>query len=97
MLGTLTLLPGLTGGVPSWDSTALDDAFPALVGHLAYGSALGGTYYLLETRANPWWVTRSEAERTRVAARRIQATGSAPALWGLTVMAALVIPVLISG
>lgn len=96
-LGTLTLLPALTGTTPRWDPATIAHAFPALVGHLAYGSALGATYYLLEARANPWWVTRNEAETDRVIAQRRQTLSSAPALWGLTVLIALTIPLLVSG
>jgi len=57
---------------------------------------LGTLYYRLEARANPWWVTRSELEAQHVASRRDQALGSAPALWGLTVLIALTIPVLVT-
>ena len=97
VLGPLTLLPALTGGTPRWDPAAIAIAFPALVGHLAYGAALGATYYLLEARANPWWVTRNQAETDRVLAQRSQTLGSAPALWGLTVLIALTIPLLVAG
>ena len=94
VLGPLTLLPALTGVTPRWDPAAIANAFPALVGLLAYGAALGSTYYLLEARANPWWVTRNQAETDRVLAQRSQTLGSAPALWGLTVLIALTIPLL---
>jgi uncharacterized membrane protein YagU involved in acid resistance len=94
VLGPLTLLPALTGVTPRWDPAAIANAFPALVGLLAYGAALGLTYYLLEARANPWWVTRNQAETDRVLAQRSQTLGSAPALWGLTVLIALTIPLL---
>ena len=97
VLGALTLLPVLSGEAPQWNADALAAAFPSLVGHLAYGAAVGGIYYRLEARANPWWMARSEVEAERVRARRDQTLGSAPALWGLTVLIALTIPVLISG
>lgn len=95
-LGTLTLLPLLTGVTPRWDPATLAGAYPALVGHLAYGAALGATHYLLEARANPWWVSRNDAEARRVAARRSLTLGSAPALWVLTVLVAVTIPLLVS-
>lgn len=97
VLGGLTLLPILTGGTPQWNAAGVEAAFPSLVGHLGYGAALVAVYYRLEARANPWWITRSEIEARRVAALRDQTLGSAPALWGLTVLIALTIPVLISG
>ena len=97
VLGGLTLLPVLAGGEPQWNAAGVAAAFPSLVGHLAYGAALGAVYYQLEARANPWWITRSEFEAERVVALRDQTLGSAPALWGLTALIALTIPVLISG
>ena len=96
MLGPLTLLPALTGATPRFDPATIAVNFPALVGHLAYGAALGGTYYLLEARANPWWLTRNQAESERVLALRDQTLGSAPALWGLTVLIALTVPLLVT-
>jgi uncharacterized membrane protein YagU involved in acid resistance len=96
-LGDLTLLPALTGGVPKFDAATIAAEFPSLVGHLAYGAALGALYYRLEERINPWWFARSEAEAQRVAALRDQTLGAAPALWGFTVLIALTIPIIISG
>ncbi len=97
VLGGLTLLPILSGEAPQWTAAGVAAAFPSLVGHLAYGAALGVVYYRLEARADPWWISRSEVEAARVAAQREQTLGSAPALWGLTVLIALTIPVLIGG
>jgi uncharacterized membrane protein YagU involved in acid resistance len=95
VLGDLTLLPLFTGSSVRWDAGALASGLPSLVGHLAYGAALGAVYFRLEARTNPWWMTRSEAETARVEARRDQTLGSAPALWALTVFVALTVPVLI--
>jgi hypothetical protein len=71
------------------------DAFPSLVGHVAYGAALGVVHHGLEIRENPWWAIRSQVEADRVAARREQALGSAPAIWGFTALVAVVIPLLV--
>ncbi|MFD9740401.1 hypothetical protein [Umezawaea sp. NPDC059074] len=95
VLGNLTLLPLLTGGHVDWSAAGLAAGFPSLVGHLGYGAALGAVYQWLESRANPWWVTRSEAEAARATARREQVLGSAPALWVLTVLIAVTLPVLV--
>ena len=94
VLGDLTLLPALSGGVIRWDASAIAAGFPALVGHLAYGAALGAVYYLLEARTNPWWMTRSEVEAERATTRHEQTLGAAPALWVLVVVIALTIPLL---
>ncbi|SMD22815.1 hypothetical protein [Kibdelosporangium aridum] len=95
ILGNLTLLPVFTGSPVRWDPAALAAGFPSLAGHLAYGAALGAVYYWLESRTNPWWMTRNAAEQARVQGRRQQSLGSAPALWTLTVFIALTVPVLI--
>ncbi|MEV4314760.1 hypothetical protein [Actinocrispum sp. NPDC049592] len=95
VLGNLTLLPVLTGRPVDWSPAALAAGFPSLAGHLAYGAALGVVYHVLEARTNPWWQTRNAAEQTRVDTRRRHTLGSAPALWTLTVLIAVVIPALI--
>ncbi|GAB2817105.1 hypothetical protein GCM10027176_22160 [Actinoallomurus bryophytorum] len=97
VFGALTLLPVLLGQPPRWSAVAIAAAFPGLVGHLAYGGALGAAYAWLEHRENPWWVARSHTEAVRATARREQVLGSAPALWTLTVLIALTIPVLVAG
>jgi hypothetical protein len=97
VFGALTLLPVLLGQPPQWNATAIAAAFPGLVGHLAYGGGLGAVYAWLEHRENPWWVARSHTEAVRATARREQVLGSAPALWTLTVLIALTIPVLVAG
>lgn len=97
VLGGLTLLPLLTTGTPDWSTAGIAAAFPSLVGHLAYGAALGGVYQRLEARVDPWWSARSRVEAERVAVLREQTIGSAPALWAFTVVVALIVPVLIAG
>lgn len=90
LLGALTLLPMLLGGAPLWSAAAAAASFPSLVGHLAYGAALGVAFHRLEARHNPWWVTRTEAQAARARQRREQVLTSAPALW---VLFALVVAV----
>ncbi|MDN3351526.1 hypothetical protein [Actinomadura sp. DC4] len=97
MFGALTLLPVLLGQPPRWNAVAIAAAFPGLVGHLAYGGGLGAAYAWLEHRENPWWVARSHTEAVRATARREQILGAAPALWILTVLIALTVPVLVAG
>jgi uncharacterized membrane protein YagU involved in acid resistance len=95
ILGNDTLLPLFTGGSIDWSAAGLAAGFPSLVGHLAYGAALGAVYHRLETRANPWWQTRGKADAERTVARREQIRGAAPAMWVFTVLIALIIPVLV--
>ena len=95
VLGNDTLLPLFTGGSIDWSAAGLAAGFPSLVGHLGYGAALGAVYHRLETRANPWWLTRSKVDAERTVARREQIRGAAPAMWVFTVLIALIIPVLV--
>ncbi len=95
VLGPLTLTPMLLGGRPQWTVQAAAGLFPYLIGHLAYGAGLGVAFHALEARQNPWWIPRTRAEAARVARHREQLRTSAPALWALIVMIALVIPVLL--
>ncbi|WP_454854997.1 hypothetical protein [Promicromonospora soli] len=97
VLGDLTLLPALTGAPIAWDAATLAAEFPSLVGHIAYGAALGAVYYRLEAGINPWWMTRSDIEAARVTARREQVLSAAPAVWVLTVVIALTLPILLDG
>lgn len=95
VLGDLTLLPALDGQPVRWDAASIAGQFPSLVGHLAYGAALGAVYYWLEARTNPWWMTRNTAETDRATKRKDQALGAAPALWVIIIVIALTLPVLV--
>ncbi|HTI20338.1 MAG TPA: hypothetical protein VL652_05055 [Kutzneria sp.] len=94
-LGNLTLLPLFTGAPVDWSAAGIAAGFPSLVGHLAYGAALGAVYHRLERRANPWWQTRSKVVAEQTVARRDQIRGAAPAMWVFTVLIALIIPILV--
>ncbi len=95
LLGPLTLLPILLGAPPQWTLAAAAATFPSLVGHLAYGAALGVAFYRLEARYSPWWLTRNEIEAERAERRREQVFGSAPALWAVIAMFAVTVPLLL--
>jgi uncharacterized membrane protein YagU involved in acid resistance len=95
VLGALTLMPVLLGEPPQWTVSAAADAFPALVGHLAYGAGLGAAIYLLEERGIPWWLSRSEVEAARIARRQEQILTSAPAIWVLVMAIALTLPIIL--
>lgn len=95
ILGPLTLLPILLGAPPRWTVEVAAGLTASLVGHLAYGAAVGITFHRLEARYNPWWVPRSTAEAARAARRKQQVATSAPALWALVVTIALTLPVVL--
>ena len=95
ILGSLTLMPLLLGATPDWTVGVAAEAFPALVGHLVYGTGLALVYYWLEARYSPWWISHTQAEAARVARRKEQVLTSAPALWVLVVVIALTVPVVL--
>lgn len=95
ILGPLTLMPVLLGAAPTWTVEAAAGLFASLIGHLAYGAGLGIVFHLLEARQNPWWIPRTRAEAARVSRRKEQLLTSAPALWALVALIALVLPVIL--
>jgi uncharacterized membrane protein YagU involved in acid resistance len=97
VLGGITLLPVWLGGPPQWTAAGAAAAFPSLVGHLAYGAGLGVTFHLLESRFSPWWISRNQREAALVERRRAHLRSSAPALWSLTLVIALTVPLVLGG
>jgi len=96
VLGPLTLLPFLLGAAPRWTPEIAGALTASLIGHLAYGAAMGVTFHLLEARYNPWWISHTDAEAVRTARRREQVLTSAPALWALVVVVSLTLPVVLT-
>lgn len=96
ILGPLTLAPVILGATPAWTVEAAAAAFPSLIGHLAYGAGLGLAYHVLESRYSPWWITRTEAERKRMARRLAEAQSAGPALWALLVLIAMTLPIILA-
>lgn len=96
VLGSLTLAPVILGASPAWSVEAAASAFPGLVGHLAYGAAVGLSFYLLESRYTPWWVARTEREANHMAGRRTVADAAGPALWALLVLVAVLLPTVLA-
>ena len=82
VVGPNTLLPILLGGTPDWTAENAAALTASLVGHLAYGAALGLTFHHFEARFSPWWIPQRMADAARAQRRREQALTSAPAIWG---------------
>ena len=95
MIGSLTLASVFLGVTPVWSAESAATAFPHLIGHLVYGAILGITFYWLETRHRPWWITRDQARATLLESRSEQLQTAAPALWALVAVIALTLPVLL--
>ena len=95
VLGPLTLMPLLLGAAPRWTAAVAATAYPSLVGHLLYGVGVGLSFYLLERRYRPWWISRTQVDARHVARRQEQVLSSAPALWTLSVIIALTVPILL--
>jgi uncharacterized membrane protein YagU involved in acid resistance len=95
VLGPLTLMPMLLGAPPQWTVEAAAGALGSLIGHLVYGAGLGITFYLLEARHNPWWIPVRQVQAMRIKRRKAQVFTSAPALWVMVVIIALIIPVVL--
>ena len=95
ILGPLTLLPMLLGAAPQWTPEVAAGLTASLVGHLAYGAALGLGFHLLEARYNPWWIPLSSLEETRAGRLKEQLLTSAPALWALVLTIAVTVPIIL--
>jgi hypothetical protein len=94
ILAALTLMPIFLGTEPQWTVEAAAEQLRSLIHHLVYGAALRVTFYFLEARYNPWWMTRTQAEAARVA-RKEQVLTSALGLCVLVVTIALTLPVIL--
>jgi uncharacterized membrane protein YagU involved in acid resistance len=102
-LGPLTLLPVLLGAGIQWSPAAALAAYPSLLGHLAYGGVTALVYQLLAGRHDPMLQSlRRRADSPRGAKRRRPpdlapvAGTPAPALWALVLLAAVLLPLILS-
>jgi hypothetical protein len=104
LLGQLTLFPVLLRQPVDWSPATVMAFYPALVGHLLYGTGLGLFFqfqarrYDAELRGraqhgNPG--TRSMYQAHRPLKRRAAGT-SAPALWTVTLVLGVILPLLLS-
>lgn len=75
LLGSLTLLPLLSGRSPQWTVEGATFAYPALIRHLAYGAFLGVVFFRLEARQNPWCI---HATRPRLSGPSLAALQRCP-------------------
>jgi uncharacterized membrane protein YagU involved in acid resistance len=95
ILGALTLMPILLGITPQWNVEVAAGSLASLVGHLAYGAAMGIAFHRVEARYNPWWIPLRQTEANRIRRRKEQLFTSAPALWVMIVVIALTVPIIL--
>jgi hypothetical protein len=100
LVGALTLFPILLRQPVDWSLPMVASLYPALVGHLLYGAGLGLFFEILARRYD----TLSGRTRpgmqgtplTMALTRQGTAGTSAPALWAVTLVLGVVIPLLLS-
>ncbi len=97
VIGPNTLMPILLGSAPVWSADTAAGLNASLIGHLAYGAALGITFHYFEARFSQWWTPRRITEAARAVRRREQLLSSAPALWALVMVVGLTFPILAGG
>jgi uncharacterized membrane protein YagU involved in acid resistance len=94
-VGPLTLFPIVlkTGGL--WTAAAIDAQFPALVGHLIYGSVAAAAFWLLERRHSDWLLLDPRIAAREERLRRPLGT-AAPALWLFVLGLGVLLPILLA-
>ena len=99
LLGSLTLYPILLRQQPDWSLAVAVAQYPSLVGHLLYGASLGFFFQYLSNRYAP--VPYQIRYRNReipppVIVRQRQIGTPAPALWAVTLLMILILPLLLA-
>lgn len=90
-LGPLTLMPILLGGEVQWSLASAVEAYPSLIGHLAYGATTALAYQLLVRRYDP--ILRGSIRRVRSNLQRPPGT-PAPALWVAVLTLGVMLPLI---
>jgi uncharacterized membrane protein YagU involved in acid resistance len=94
-VGPLTLFPIALKNGQLWTAPAIDAQFPALVGHLIYGSVAAAAFWLLERRHSDWLLLDPRLAAREERLRRPLGT-SAPALWLFVLGMGVLLPILLS-
>jgi hypothetical protein len=92
--GPLTLLPLVLTGSIDWRMSAVSELIPSIFGHIIYGAFTGFTFYFLEQR-----YLQRHILFPRIAAQQAlkqRPTGTpAPALWFLSIVLGVALPILL--
>jgi len=94
-LGPLTLFPLTLGSSSLWVPSVAEAQFPALVGHLIYGSVAAGAFWLLERRHQEWLLLDPRIAAREDRLRRPLGT-AAPALWLFLLGMGVLLPILLA-
>jgi len=94
--GGLTLLPLLLRQTPDWSLAYVSGQYASLVGHLLYGAGLGLFFRYLEQRYAPLRRVRHGVHREPSSVTPPRLDTPATALWAVTLLLGLVLPLLLS-
>src|SRR5262249_29157994 len=93
-VGPLTLMPILLGGTFTWTTEAAGALLPSLIGHLIYGAATAGVFFVFGRRYAAWWLFALRVSGRE--ARRRRALGApARGLWLFVLGLGVILPILL--
>jgi len=91
----VTLLPLALGHAGLWVPAVAKAQFPAMTGHLIYGSVAAAAFWLLERRHNQWLLLDPRIAAREERLRRPVGT-AAPALWLFVLGMGVLLPILLA-
>jgi len=96
LLGAATLFPILLNQPVDWSLETVAGLYPSLIGHLLYGVGLGLVFQFLARRYKNAPSPRGRGDRPQGQIRREEPPEPAPALWVVTLVLGVMLPLLLS-